>query len=90
MYKNFLTFISSIFMKYIHIMKYMSIFKNERARPSLFNYSKWTLAKFPHPVVFRNGQIPDQRSRVNNQFPLGCPPPPTLGLNIDRCIDNSE
>jgi hypothetical protein len=47
--------------------------------------------KFPHPRTRQYCQIPETRSIIDDQFPGGCtPPPPTLGLNIDRRIKCSS
>ena len=43
-------------------------------------------SQIPDPGAALNCQNPDPGESWLNQFPVGSPPPPTLGLNIDRCI----
>ena len=43
-------------------------------------------SQIPDPGAALNCQNPDPGESWLSQFPVGSPPPPTLGLNIDRCI----
>ena len=62
---------------------------------------RWQVTHFQFLLVFQDGghvkfptlgqrlnvKIPTQgKARSVNFPPVACPPPPTLGLNIDRCI----
>ena len=43
-------------------------------------------SQIPGPGAALNCQNPDPGESWLSQFPVGSLPPPTLGLNIDRCI----
>ena len=43
-------------------------------------------SQIPDPRAAFNCQNPDPGESWPSQFPVGSPLPPTLGLNIDRCI----
>ena len=54
--------------------------------PVSFGLPRWRPCQIPDPGQRLNVKIPTQGEALSVNFPWVAPPPPTLGLNIDRCI----
>ena len=70
-----------------HLPLVTSGYYQDHSFPVSLSLPRWQPCQIPNPGAMLKCQNPYPGEGMLSQFPVGSPPPPpTLGLNIDRCI----